>query len=181
MTIRPAGKHRPVLTLGETSDPDAALFRLHDGKLNLVDLAFRLRPKQAEFKAQAVVMLAGDGQCTFKNCMATLEASKEVRVALATLADPSVVMKMMAAQPSGGAGSAGKLLHSRRRRPGHRPGQPAVPARCGGCPGGVGRLLPGGGRQHEGNPGQVRPDQSQASHRSTWATTWSCSARPRTK
>lgn len=99
VTIRPAGKHRPLLTLGETSEPDAALFRLHDGKLTFVNLAFRLQPQQAEFKAQAVVMLSGDGQCSFKNCLATLEASKEVRVALVTLADPSVVMKMAPLNP----------------------------------------------------------------------------------
>ncbi len=99
VTIRPAPKHHPVLTLGEAADPDAALFQLHDGTLNLVDLAFRLRPHQVGFKGQAVVLLAGDGQCTFRNCAATLEASKEVRVALVALADPSGVMKMAPANP----------------------------------------------------------------------------------
>lgn len=99
VTIRPAPKHHPILTLGEAADPDAALFQLHDGKLNLVDLVFRLQPRQSGFKGHSVVILAGDGQCSFKNCVATLEASKEVRVALLTLADSSVVMKMAPPSP----------------------------------------------------------------------------------
>ena len=42
MTIRPYPDFRPVLTLGDATDSDAALFRLHDGRLRLENLHFVL-------------------------------------------------------------------------------------------------------------------------------------------
>jgi serine/threonine protein kinase len=94
VTIRPYPDSHPVLTLGLTTEPDAALFRVHDGKLSLEHLEFRLQPDRAGFRAQTVVAIMGDGQCTFKDCVATLEEGREVALSLVTLADPSSVMKM---------------------------------------------------------------------------------------
>lgn len=94
LTIKPYPRYRPVLTLGTTADTDAALVRLHDGKVTFEDLEFLLRPQRADFKAQSVVLLLGDGQCTFKNCVATLDPAKEVPLALVSLADPAGLMKM---------------------------------------------------------------------------------------
>jgi serine/threonine protein kinase len=94
LTIRPHRGFKPILTLGETAEADAALFRLHDGKVAFEDLEFRLKPQRAEFKAQSIVLVIGDGQCTFKNCLATLHPASDVPLALIALADPSMAMKM---------------------------------------------------------------------------------------
>ncbi|MBY0528326.1 MAG: serine/threonine protein kinase [Gemmataceae bacterium] len=94
VTIKPHPRFRPILTVGQASDTDVALFRVLDGKVNFEDLEFLLKPQRTEFKAQSVVMVAGDGQCSFKNCLATLEPAKDVPLSFATLADPSTVMKM---------------------------------------------------------------------------------------
>src|SRR5262249_15326876 len=64
-TIKPYPGCRPVLTLGSTTEADAALFRLHDGQLRLEGLEFFLQPRRADFKGQTVVALVGDGQCVF--------------------------------------------------------------------------------------------------------------------
>jgi serine/threonine protein kinase len=94
LTIRPFEGYHPVLTLGETTEPNAALFRLHNGKLHLEGLRFHLHPKRDEFKSQSVVTLAGDGECTFQECVLTLEPGQGVPQAAVTLADPATVMKM---------------------------------------------------------------------------------------
>jgi hypothetical protein len=95
LTIRPYPRHHPVLTLGETTDRDAALFHVHEGKLHLEELEFRLRPGSDEFKAQALVALVGDGQCSLKRCVVTLDrAGRDVSLALATLSEAGKVMRM---------------------------------------------------------------------------------------
>jgi tRNA A-37 threonylcarbamoyl transferase component Bud32 len=99
LTIKPYPGHRPVLTLGTTTEADAALFRLHDGQLRLEGLEFYLQPRRADFKGQTIVALVGDGQCVFKDCVATLEETREVPVSLVTLTDPSGVMRMGPAPP----------------------------------------------------------------------------------
>jgi hypothetical protein len=83
-----------VLLLGETTEAEAALFRLHDGQLRLEGLEFHLQPPRADFKTQTVAALVGDGQCTFKDCVVTLEQTREVQLTVATVADPSSVMRM---------------------------------------------------------------------------------------
>jgi hypothetical protein len=96
LTIRPYPNYRPVLTISQSTDPDAALIRLHDGKLALENLQFRLSPDKSGYRAQTVVMIVGDGQCTLSNCLATLDEVKDATpLALLTLSDPSAVMKMM--------------------------------------------------------------------------------------
>jgi serine/threonine protein kinase len=94
LTIKPFEGFHPVLTLGETSDRDATLFRVRDGKLKLEGLEFSLHPSSDEFTTQAVVDLTGDGRCEFQDCVATLEDSHGKPFALVLVTDPSRFMKM---------------------------------------------------------------------------------------
>jgi serine/threonine protein kinase len=94
LTIKPFGDMHPVLTLGQTSQADTAMFHLHSGKLRLEKLEFLLHPSSDMFTAQAVVDMVADGQCTFSECVATFEELRPVRLALAILTDPSGVMRM---------------------------------------------------------------------------------------
>jgi serine/threonine protein kinase len=131
LTIRPARRFHPVLVLGETSDAETALFRVHEGKLRLEGLEFRLTPKRLIM--QTVVALVGDGECTLKNCVVTLQqpvmpASSEMRLAVATLLPVGSAMKldMPARRPSEGPKLSleccfirgdGDLLYTRATRP----------------------------------------------------------------
>jgi serine/threonine protein kinase len=101
VTLKPYRRFHPVLTLGPTTEPDAALFRIHDGRLKLERLEFRLAPERSGFRAQAVVAVMGDGQCTFQDCVITLEDPRRASLSVVTLADPSAVMHMgpQAGQP----------------------------------------------------------------------------------
>jgi hypothetical protein len=100
VTIKADRDCRPVLTLSpETDDEEAALFRLHDGKLRLEGLGFALHPANARFKAQTVVASLGEGTCTFQDCVFTLEEAHDARLAAVTLADLPGVFKMD--RPSG--------------------------------------------------------------------------------
>ncbi len=95
VTIKPYRQHKPILTLGGTTERDAALFRLHDGKLKFEDLEFQLEPSRAEFKAQTVVMIIGDGLCEFRGCLLTLASANNVPLSAVTLmTDPNSVMQM---------------------------------------------------------------------------------------
>jgi serine/threonine protein kinase len=99
LTIKAFDGFHPVLTLGETSDRDATLFRVRDGKLKLEGLEFALHPSSDEFTSQAVVDLTGSGRCEFQDCVATLEDSRGKPFALVLLTDPSRLMKMEPASP----------------------------------------------------------------------------------
>jgi serine/threonine protein kinase len=97
VTIRADNGYHPVLTLMEAAggEVDRALFQVHDGRLVLENLEFRLRPARDEFEAMAVVSLVGDGQCTLKGCVVTLErAGRKTLLAVASLPDPGKLMKM---------------------------------------------------------------------------------------
>lgn len=94
LTIKAAAGYRPVLTLGETADPDAALFRVHDGQLRLENLTFYFPTPRDEFRTQSVVNVLGDGQCVFRDCAVTLEESDRTPMSLVTIADPNAVMRM---------------------------------------------------------------------------------------
>ncbi|HLN31345.1 MAG TPA: protein kinase [Gemmataceae bacterium] len=94
VTIRPYRNFHPILTIGQTTDSDAALFRVYDGQLRLEQLEFHLKPVRSEFRAQTIVAVMGDGGCTFKDCVATLEEGREVPLSVVTLADPTGIMKM---------------------------------------------------------------------------------------
>lgn len=96
LTIRPYPKSHPVLTVGETADREAAIFRVNDGVLRLEQVQFRLKPAKRDFLSQAVVAVAGNGQCRFRQCVVTLEGDDAETVGLAAvvLADPREVMRM---------------------------------------------------------------------------------------
>jgi hypothetical protein len=93
LTIRPCPSYRPVLVL-EAAERDAAMFTVHDGKLLLENLELRLEPDKDGFTSQALVALAGDGECVLKGCLVTLDkAGHETALALATLPEAGKVMK----------------------------------------------------------------------------------------
>ena len=98
LTIRPDTDCHPILEMGDTTDPHKALFRLHDGKLRLENLDFRLQPAEGRLKSQCVVTMIGEGQCVFKNCVLTLDQGNRdnplIPLAVATLVDNGDVMKM---------------------------------------------------------------------------------------
>jgi hypothetical protein len=94
VTIKPYPDCHPVLTLDpDTDEEEPALFRLHDGKLRLEGLEFALHPARANFRAQAVVAAVGDGECTFTDCVLTLEKAYDARLAAVALADLPGVRK----------------------------------------------------------------------------------------
>jgi hypothetical protein len=94
ITIKPFLGYHPILTLDDTTEPDAALFTLHDGQLTLEGLEIRLQPSRVGFKAQAVVKMAQDGACMFKDCVITLKDAHGADLSVVSLVDPSGVMKM---------------------------------------------------------------------------------------
>jgi serine/threonine protein kinase len=94
LTIKPYQGYRPILTLDETLEPHAYLFKLLDGKLHMESLEFLLRPLHSGFKSQAVVSLVGNGKCTFKQCLFTLKDVERVPLRVVVLESPDSVMKM---------------------------------------------------------------------------------------
>lgn len=94
LTIRAADGFRPRLTLAGAVNRDAALFRLQAGRLRLEGLDFLLQPDQDEFESQAVVAIAGGGQCEFKDCLVTLNPDRrKAALSLATLAAAKGAMR----------------------------------------------------------------------------------------
>lgn len=89
VTIRPVPGFKPVLTLGKTTDSDAALFRLYESHLRLEELEIHLAPARSEFKAQSVVAIMGDGQVSMKDCLVTLEEVKDVPFYMIAIFDPA--------------------------------------------------------------------------------------------
>jgi serine/threonine protein kinase len=90
VTIRAARGYQPVVVLDDNAGPetDVALFPLHDGRLLLEDLEFRLQPGRDEWDGQAVVALFGDGECVLRHCVITLaRGDRKATLALAILPD----------------------------------------------------------------------------------------------
>src|SRR5207244_10346424 len=73
LTIRPYDNSHPILAIGQSPDQDTALVRVHDGRVTFENMEFRLAPDKAGYRAQSVAMVMGDGQCSFTNCVVTLE------------------------------------------------------------------------------------------------------------
>lgn len=94
LTIRADKDSRPILTLGRTTEPDAALFRVHDGTLRLEQLEFSMPAGRSEYRSLAVATVVGDGRCSMKDCIVTLDESREVPAAVFHLPDASQVMRM---------------------------------------------------------------------------------------
>jgi serine/threonine protein kinase len=91
LTIKAFPRYRPVLTLAPAAEQDVAMIRLLDGELRLEDLEFALRPGRTEYRAQSVVAVAGNGACTFQNCVLTLEEIEGVTLAAVMLPDAAVM------------------------------------------------------------------------------------------
>ena len=98
VTIRPDEGFHPVLRLaaGEDRDSEPALFHVYDGSLKLEGLGFVLQPNDG-FRRQSVIDLVGQGQCTLKNCLITLDRSlmpalTATQLAVASLSDPGKSM-----------------------------------------------------------------------------------------
>jgi predicted Ser/Thr protein kinase len=93
LTIRPARRWRPVLKLAEAGEADAALFKLHDGRLRLEGLEVRL---EAGGGSQAVACLLGDGECVMSGCVLTLTRAEDARgtASVATLPSTAGIMRM---------------------------------------------------------------------------------------
>ncbi len=100
LTLKPYKGHHPILILAEaeTPEPNAEMFRLYDGKLQLENLEVLLRPKSG-FTSQTVVALHGNGQCTFKHCLFTLTEVDRIPLRVVTLEDPEKAMKMTTKTP----------------------------------------------------------------------------------
>jgi hypothetical protein len=93
LTIRPYPRCHPVLVL-TTTDKEAALFTVLDGTLRLENLELRLVPDKDGFTSQALVALAGDGECLLKGCLITLDkGGHDTALALAALPEAGKVMK----------------------------------------------------------------------------------------
>jgi hypothetical protein len=105
LTIKPFDSYHPILTLGQSSDPEAGIFRLHDGKLRLKDLEFLIASDATDFQSRAVVTIVGDGECAMSNCLATLDkgdSNPDRDLALLTVLDTANVMKMQPQAPRPG-------------------------------------------------------------------------------
>jgi len=80
LTIRPARRFRPVLTLDDSlfiDEPgtEPTLFRVYFCKLILERLEFHLQPRAGDAGKQTVVTLVGDGECQLRQCVATIQKS----------------------------------------------------------------------------------------------------------
>ncbi len=101
LTIQPAQGFRPYLTFGETTESDAALFVLHDARLKLSGLEFRLKPMREEFTVQSVVTLVGEGSCSLQDCIITLESGEgKTHLAAATVSILGPAKMKMDMRPS---------------------------------------------------------------------------------
>lgn len=95
ITIRPEAGSHPILVLDEanTADREAALFRIHNGKVKLEGLEFQLSP-HLDFASQSLAAVFGDGQCLFKDCVMTLDTGgKAVPLAVVRIDDAASIMK----------------------------------------------------------------------------------------
>jgi hypothetical protein len=102
LTIKPFEGYHPILTLGQSSDPEAGIFRLHDGKLRLKDIEFLIPSDAADFQSRAVVTIVGDGECAMSNCLTTLDKgdnNPDRDLAFVTILDNANVMKMQPQAP----------------------------------------------------------------------------------
>jgi serine/threonine protein kinase len=103
VTLKPHPGYHPVLMLNDKAagEADTALFRVYDGVLRLEGLEFRLRPGRNEVDAEALVTLAGDGQCVFRGCVVTLDrAGGKASLSVATLPERRNVMPSMEMNPA---------------------------------------------------------------------------------
>jgi serine/threonine protein kinase len=106
LTIKPFDRsYKPQIALStETLDSDISFFSIQDGKLLLEGLSFLITPRANKFlgfknlfppsrEVQTLVRLTGDGTCVFKECLITLDESKNASLTVARIADTAGLMK----------------------------------------------------------------------------------------
>jgi hypothetical protein len=98
VTIRADKDYAPILTLGKARYEDEAMFRLFDGHVRFQGLQFLLQPERG-FKAQALVCLVGNGSCSFKDCVVTLDRGSLQDTSLAVVTLPGAGGQMPAEGP----------------------------------------------------------------------------------
>jgi len=106
VTIKAARKSKPALKLAETATARAALFRVHDWRLQLEGLDLRLEgPSEEPANGQATraaIDLVGNGECLMKDCTVTLirgEGKADLSLAMVTTASGLVMKSAMPARP----------------------------------------------------------------------------------
>jgi hypothetical protein len=105
LTIQAHPGYHPILTIGDATDSETALFRLHGGKLHLKKLEFRLRPSNEKYEVQALAALVGEGLCELEDCVVTLDrGGLQTALALAALPRTDGVMRMEGDPPPAGQG-----------------------------------------------------------------------------
>ncbi|HVS37951.1 MAG TPA: serine/threonine-protein kinase [Gemmataceae bacterium] len=114
VTIRADKNRRPQLLLAASQEPEPAMFRVFDGKLRLEGLEFVLRPDPDRFDRQSLIDLVGQGQCSLKNCIVTLDGGNRPTrsLAVAWLSDPSKGKMMQPGLPADQAPLAQLTLES---------------------------------------------------------------------
>ncbi|HEV3235658.1 MAG TPA: serine/threonine-protein kinase [Gemmataceae bacterium] len=116
LTIKPFDRtYKPLIALSaETLDSEISFFSIQDGKLQLEGLSFLITPRANKFigfknlfppsrESQTLVRLTGDGTCVFKECLITLDESKNASLAVARIADTAGLMR-----PAKGTGAGGE-------------------------------------------------------------------------
>jgi hypothetical protein len=93
LTFKPDKDYKPVLTPRMVNLRDLSLFRVLEGQVTFEGVQFLLKPGTDQDKLAAVTLVAGRG-CTFRRCVFTLEESDDRLVAVVSLTDPDVEMKM---------------------------------------------------------------------------------------
>jgi serine/threonine protein kinase len=108
--LKSARHFRPELVFNErTTEPDAALFRLYDGKLRLesLDVTLDSNPGTAETRSEeavdssthALLALVGNGSCVMRDCVINL-VKGDIPVTLASLNPAGNVMRVPGMPPS---------------------------------------------------------------------------------
>jgi serine/threonine protein kinase len=107
LTLRPYdANYQPILTLGQTLEPNAYFFRLHDGKMTFENLEIVLEPDQQGFRTQTLTLLDGNAACFFRNCVITLKQNvthnplKAIPLSIVTLSDIDEAMMVMGSRPT---------------------------------------------------------------------------------
>jgi serine/threonine protein kinase len=103
VTVRPARQFKPELVFREATEPDAALFRLFDGKLRLESLEITLSPveiyDERDPVSHTLVALIGNGTCVLKGCTVNL-LKGDMPVALASLGEGGKIPRVPGMPPA---------------------------------------------------------------------------------
>lgn len=101
ITLKAFEGFQPILVLDRAyKEKDCGLFKLQEGRLQLEQLEFLLKPgERDDFGSQAIVHLGEAAQCAFKQCVISLRSEGATRLTAATFLDLERMMKMEAPAP----------------------------------------------------------------------------------